>query len=817
MQVKCDQCSTEYAVEESRIPEAGLKGKCTQCGHVFPLRRTLQLDFNAVSKKLEKAAKSTKWKIRKAGGEELEFSDLGTLRRWIVDKKVHREDQISKTGDDWKPLGTIVELSKMFTSPEPLGPVSAAALKAKQRGDESQLVTMPAAPSPLSDAPAPLEVSSSDVLAAESEPPRDAEPIPSSSPSADSGSSKSMERGHPLTGLNLSGSSKQLSVREDLLSAQLPSPPAPSSAAARALLERDPKSPSPPPRVNISRESAPASTSVNLTAPNTITKESVRQADAARDPFSLRISDSLPGLQPAPLQAMMSPRADGGPGLPLPAAPTNFSFQGEAPPNTANAGGRGFMSGVVTAIALVGVAYFVYDRFVEPRLGDTGPRVERAFNTDEVMELLDRGATAYGRDTEEGRRVADQAYSRLLDLLPSGESRGTLARRAHLGRAKVALARAEYAQLDNLVATPYLERAASAIAAVESNGGSDGALLLARADLYRLKGAIGPARQALELAEVAGAQIAEVTYVRLTLDGARDPVTTLKGLETAPPTTKALPRFSYYRAVTLERAGKSSRARAAFEQILATYPGHVGAQRRLAAIGEGRDLGAKPDSSVSAKPDAALPASPQTASAPQDKPIPTKESIPATTAEKMATAPSTTPKAKIAGASVASVASTPPKSDKAQKKKAGITKQPSKKTKTQPKSRATQAGSKKAPSSVGYDGLMSTANRLLEHGRAREARAKFLAASRKRPSSPEPLANLGWCELEMRRTGKAISYFKKSLGRNPRYADALYGLGVAHERNKDTARARKAYQTYLAVNPRGSKVRMVKRRLDRLR
>ena len=124
---------------------------------------------------------------------------------------------------------------------------------------------------------------------------------------------------------------------------------------------------------------------------------------------------------------------------------------------------------------------------------------------------------------------------------------------------------------------------------------------------------------------------------------------------------------------------------------------------------------------------------------------------------------------------------------------------------------------KKRAHTGGFDGLMSAANRLLENGRAREARAKFLAASRKRPSSPEPLANLGWCELELRRTGKAISFFKKALGRNPRYADALYGLGVAHERNQDPARAKKAYQTYLAVNPRGSKIRMVKRRLDRLR
>ena len=837
MQVKCDQCGTEYAIEESRVPEAGLKGKCTHCGHVFPLRRTLQLDFDAVSKKLEKAAKSSKWRIRKASGEELEFSDLGTLRRWIVQKKVHREDQISKTGDDWKPLGTIVELSKMFTSPEPLGPVSVADLKAKRLGDEAQRATMPAAPSPLSEAP--LEVDAEDVLASESAPPSAAEPSPLVAPeSADEAEGE--QRGHPLTDLEIPPSPKQLRVREDLLNAQLPTPPPPSSAAARALLKRDPKAPPIAPRVNIAQVDRPAGGSPASASVNEPTASNA-SAPVSQDPFSLRISDSLPGLQPAPMQQLMGGRPDGLPGLP-PAATPQFSFHGEAPPAQTAPGGRSFLSGVVTAIAMVGVLYFVYDRFVEPGLGGAEERVERTLSTDDAIGFLDRAAAAYARDTEEGRRVADQAYSRLLELLPADEQRGALARRAHVGRARIALVRADYAQLDGLVAKPYLDRAAAAIAAADNGQRADGAVLLARADLKRLSGAPAQAREALEAAEVSGAPTSETAYLRLALHATRDPAQALKRFESAPSATKALPRFAYLQAVTQQRAGQHQAARLSFEAILVGYPGHVGAQRRLAT------LAAKGTTRPAQKPAGGSAVENQVTegvgtSATEAAAGTSTTTRPDAGAVETSNAPLTTSKATPApadpGKNVGADLNTHTNPKAGSTKAPGVAKtSDTVVSRKQPKRPATepakgktkgQAEKKKKRSepsktlprkvnqSADYDDLMAAANRHLEHGRAREARTRFLAAARKRPSSPEPLANLGWCELELKRTAKAISYFKKSLGRNPRYADALYGLGVAHERNKDKAQAKKAYETYLAVNPRGSKVRMVKRRLDRLR
>ena len=39
MDVRCERCRAEYVVDDARIPEAGVKVGCTQCGHGFLLRK----------------------------------------------------------------------------------------------------------------------------------------------------------------------------------------------------------------------------------------------------------------------------------------------------------------------------------------------------------------------------------------------------------------------------------------------------------------------------------------------------------------------------------------------------------------------------------------------------------------------------------------------------------------------------------------------------------------------------------------------------------------------------------------------------------
>ena len=173
MDVRCEKCGTEYELEDTRVNDKGVTVKCTQCGHLFRVRRRPNTGVTTApaspsgpkkipelgvfkSKKEEagskapakkdSAAKATpasksapapktgaeaakeergqkgkakqtqqpRWLIRKASGEIFQFKELTTLQQWIVEEKVDREDEISKSGKAWEKLGAIEELGSFF-------------------------------------------------------------------------------------------------------------------------------------------------------------------------------------------------------------------------------------------------------------------------------------------------------------------------------------------------------------------------------------------------------------------------------------------------------------------------------------------------------------------------------------------------------------------------------------------------------------------------------------------------------------------------------------------------------------------------------
>ena len=52
--------------------------------------------------------------MRQANGNVFTFKELTTLQKWIVERKVARDDEISLTGESWKRLGNIAELASFF-------------------------------------------------------------------------------------------------------------------------------------------------------------------------------------------------------------------------------------------------------------------------------------------------------------------------------------------------------------------------------------------------------------------------------------------------------------------------------------------------------------------------------------------------------------------------------------------------------------------------------------------------------------------------------------------------------------------------------
>jgi predicted Zn finger-like uncharacterized protein len=133
MDVRCQKCGIEYEFDDAKVTAAGVTVKCTNCGHVFKVKRDEAAIALAafgpganMAQDLPRTATATtlppvnpkgdgaEWMVRQPNGSVFRFKELTTLQKWIVERKVNREDEISKTGKSWKKLGDIAELASFF-------------------------------------------------------------------------------------------------------------------------------------------------------------------------------------------------------------------------------------------------------------------------------------------------------------------------------------------------------------------------------------------------------------------------------------------------------------------------------------------------------------------------------------------------------------------------------------------------------------------------------------------------------------------------------------------------------------------------------
>jgi predicted Zn finger-like uncharacterized protein len=153
MDVRCEKCGTEYELDEAKVTEAGVTVKCTSCGHLFKVRRragsqaafvgpatnvgpapslpstTTNRGFAAVASAPPTRAPRPLtvpppmpdgsphpggWLVRNPSGQVQRFRELTTLQQWIVERKVGRDCEISRTGESWRKLGDIAELTAFF-------------------------------------------------------------------------------------------------------------------------------------------------------------------------------------------------------------------------------------------------------------------------------------------------------------------------------------------------------------------------------------------------------------------------------------------------------------------------------------------------------------------------------------------------------------------------------------------------------------------------------------------------------------------------------------------------------------------------------
>jgi len=153
MIVTCERCSARYKLDDSKIKGRGARITCPKCQHVFVVYNKAHADAPAEAAEDDEAASGDEesdagssnplaqdpdaesglvgtgkradqldfrkvgistWKVKVKIGLVYDFSDIGTLRKYIQDRRVTEDDVISHDGNDWVRIGDIPDLDAYF-------------------------------------------------------------------------------------------------------------------------------------------------------------------------------------------------------------------------------------------------------------------------------------------------------------------------------------------------------------------------------------------------------------------------------------------------------------------------------------------------------------------------------------------------------------------------------------------------------------------------------------------------------------------------------------------------------------------------------
>jgi predicted Zn finger-like uncharacterized protein len=159
MDVTCNRCDTVYEFESGLISPSGTTVKCTECGHLFKVYRPAPPHEPPG----EPAARQRSWRVRTTDGTTHTLDSLAELIRSIGTGQFAADDEISRTGQVWKRLGSIAELATLFD----------AQSRSRRRSEDA-----PALGSDLGGEARPRRRSTDHVLAPERQPDEPATPRP---------------------------------------------------------------------------------------------------------------------------------------------------------------------------------------------------------------------------------------------------------------------------------------------------------------------------------------------------------------------------------------------------------------------------------------------------------------------------------------------------------------------------------------------------------------------------------------------------------------------------------------------------------------
>jgi predicted Zn finger-like uncharacterized protein len=116
MRTRCERCKAEYEIDDSRVQGSRAGVQCTVCGNVFAVAQTAANGNRPApsATSAEKTSENGGWFLQTADGKVHRFRALASLPKWIIARKVARQDRVSSDGHLWQQLGDIAELAPYF-------------------------------------------------------------------------------------------------------------------------------------------------------------------------------------------------------------------------------------------------------------------------------------------------------------------------------------------------------------------------------------------------------------------------------------------------------------------------------------------------------------------------------------------------------------------------------------------------------------------------------------------------------------------------------------------------------------------------------
>jgi predicted Zn finger-like uncharacterized protein len=168
MDVRCENCQTEYEFDDALVSARGTTVKCTQCGHQFKIQRRGD-------------PSQDRWLVTTSSGQELVFTSLAKLQRALLSGEVKGPDVLVRGADAPRTLASIPELAPFLGLPQrtqtvrasvapPPASVRTRAAEPSAPRDEQQ---QPVAPAELATSRPSRSPSSGDSSSEVNNPPRD--------------------------------------------------------------------------------------------------------------------------------------------------------------------------------------------------------------------------------------------------------------------------------------------------------------------------------------------------------------------------------------------------------------------------------------------------------------------------------------------------------------------------------------------------------------------------------------------------------------------------------------------------------------------